>query len=112
EDRLEGHALARAGLADQADGLPGCDLQRHPVDRADDAVVAGDLHPQVADLKLQQAAHDEAGRSRSASPSPISDSATPVITTARPGTVVSHHWVVRKFCPAAIMVPQSGVGGW
>ena len=60
EDRLEGHALARAGLADEADGLARRDLERDSVDGADDALVAGDLYPQVADLKLQRAAHDVA----------------------------------------------------
>jgi hypothetical protein len=49
EDGLERHALAGARLADEADGLAGRHLKRHPVDRAHDPAVAGDLHPQVAD---------------------------------------------------------------
>ena len=37
-DRLGGHALARAGFADDAEGLPGIDIERHTPDGLHDAV--------------------------------------------------------------------------
>ena len=43
-----GDALAGAGLADDAEGAAPLDGERHPVDRADHAVLGVEPHPQVA----------------------------------------------------------------
>ena len=47
-DRHAGHALAGAGLADDAEGLAALDVEREAVDGLDDAVLGREVHPQVA----------------------------------------------------------------
>src|SRR6185437_10638666 len=110
EDGAQRHALARAGLAHQAEGTAPGHVEGHPVDGPDDAAAAGDPHVQVADLEDRLGAHWP-GLSRSARPSPTSESPSPTSTTTRPGMVVSCQWVDRKFCPSLIIEPRSAVGG-
>ncbi len=50
-DGLSGHALAGSGLADDAERLSLVDLERHPADGLDDAVVGAERDVQVLDLK-------------------------------------------------------------
>lgn len=48
-DRERGHRLAAAGLADQADGLPGLDVEAHPVDGGEGGLpLPAEGHRQVA----------------------------------------------------------------
>ena len=84
--------------------------RRYAVERVHRPAAERDLDPQVLDVEDRLCAHS--GRSRSASPSPISDRPRAVITTTTPGIVESSHFVVMKAWPSAIMPPQSGVGGW
>ena len=109
-DRAQRHALAAARLADEPERLAGPDRERHPLDRVDRSAGERELDPQVAHVEERRRVHS--GRSRSASPSPISESPSPVMTTATPGMVLSCHFTVMNVCPSAIIVPQSGVGGW
>lgn len=48
QDGQRGHALARAGLADDAERPPALHRERHAVHRADHAVLGVETHPQVA----------------------------------------------------------------
>ena len=50
-DRQAGHALARAGLADDAERLALLDREADAVDGLDDAVVGAEVRPQVLDLE-------------------------------------------------------------
>ena len=67
-DRHRGHALARAGLADDAEHLTGRDGERDAVDRAHEAVLGAERDVQVAHLEerlaSQRAPADRAGRRR------------------------------------------------
>ena len=51
EDRRGGHALAAAGLADEADELARCDGEAHIVDGVDDALARGEVHAEVLDAE-------------------------------------------------------------
>ena len=49
QDRQVGDGLPGAGLAHDAQGLAALDVEGEAVDRLDDAVLGGELHPQVTD---------------------------------------------------------------
>ena len=49
DDRFGGDALARAGLADDAERLAGMDMKRDAVDGADDALVGEEMRAQILD---------------------------------------------------------------
>jgi len=57
EDREIGDALARAGLADDAERLPAPQREGQPGDRVHDPVLGRELHGEVLDLEQQVAAH-------------------------------------------------------
>ena len=49
EDRLRRDRLARAGLADDADGLAGGDVERHAADGVNVAVLGRKRHREIGD---------------------------------------------------------------
>src|SRR5439155_14037372 len=104
------HALARAGLAHQPEGAAPGHVEGHPVDGPDDAAAARDPHVEVPYLQNRLSAHWP-GLSRSARPSPTSESPSPTSTTTRPGMVASCQCVDSKFWPSLIIDPRSAVGG-
>ena len=65
EDRHHRHALARAGLADDAERRPGLDGERDAVDRPDDPVVGLEVRAQVAHLEERRRRRPAARSSRS-----------------------------------------------
>src|SRR6185437_14961282 len=114
-DRPRGHRLARAGLADQADRLPGLDLQGYVAQ--DRALLALDRqrHGEVA--HLQQRARVRAGHRRTAwacsnsrSPSTLNPMTTS--TMHKPATSDGRGypcWMPGWF--SEIITPQFGAGG-
>ena len=50
-ERESGHGLAAAGLADDPERFARRDLERHTVDRTDDAVARKELRVEVSDLQ-------------------------------------------------------------
>ena len=117
-DGAQRHALAAAGLPDDAQGTPGRQAERYAVDGAEGPAMPTHLDREVCDLK-QRGRHERGlggrahrGRCRSASPSPSSERPTPTRMTAMPGMMDSHGCTVMKAWPSLIIAPQSGAGGW
>jgi hypothetical protein len=50
-DRHRGHALPRAGLADDPDHLAALELERHAIDGAHDPVLGRELHREIVDFE-------------------------------------------------------------
>ena len=62
QDRQAGHALAAAGLADEAHDLAAVDVEVDAVDRPDDAVAGVERRPQALDLEQRRSPRSCRGR--------------------------------------------------
>ena len=120
-DGQRGHALAGAGLADDAEDFALVHRQVDPIDRAELAGSGRKLDGKVADIKQRHDSPSSSigsisyrfslGSSASRSPSPSRLKASTVIRIARPGNVTTHHARLTNSRADASMVPHSGVGG-
>jgi len=110
EHRPQHRRLARPRLADQPEHLAGGQVEVDVLHHQGPAVPAVRAHRQGTDLEQLGAGHDL--RSSADSPSPMSERAKPVSTTARPGAVASRGWTLKNSEPDCIIAPHSGVGGW
>ena len=121
-DRLPGAAPSRArsvrllprpGLADDAERAARARRANETPSTTRAAPVADRRHARARGRAPAERRRGHCGRSRSASPSPISERLRPVSTTAIPGhrrqrPVRRQELLARRL----IIVPQSGVGGW
>src|SRR5436190_8985384 len=107
EDRHRADALARAGLADDAEGLAGIDVVGDPVDRLNDAVFGRELHREIPDREDRFSSQGSrlprippvwryartrrwVGSKASRRPSPMKLIQRTIRTIMRPGKVTSH----------------------
>src|SRR5207245_3715944 len=111
------HALARARLSHQAQRLALAHVERDSVHRLHGAPARDEVRAKFADLEdgrghggaAQSCRSLGSSVSRSQSPSRLKASTTRRI--ARPGKNETHHALVTKSRPSAIMEPQAGMGG-
>src|SRR5690606_38986062 len=105
EDAARGHALARAGLADDRDALARRDLEAHAVD---------DAAPAEADRQVLHAKDRPAHAAllfRFWIPRPSTVAAAALATMASPGKNVIHQKLAMYVRPAASIAPHSAAGG-
>ena len=117
DDGAQRHALARPGLADEAQHLPRTELEIDAVDRDERAARRLEARRQPADGEQRIGGILNGGRDHrftrksSASPSPNRLKPSPVTTIATPGKIEIHQAVVMKFLPSAMSTPHSAAGG-
>src|SRR2546428_185235 len=114
DDAQARHALARAGLADEAERLGLAEREGDAVHRLDRPPAGDDVRAEVANVEdgghAAQSWRSLGSRvSRSQSPSRLKASTTSRM--ASPGRNDTHHALVTTSRPSAIIEPHAGVGG-
>src|SRR6185437_6348577 len=110
-DREGGHALAAAGLADDAQNLAFVHGEGDVLDRGDLAAPGAEGGGEAADFQQAHSWILSRGSRTSRRPSPSRLRPSTVIMRAAPGMVIIQGASTMYCRPSAMMLPQVGVGG-
>src|SRR5207253_1887368 len=104
-----GNRLAGTGFTDYAEHFAGSDVERHVIDRGQDAAPGRKLDFEIADAEDGGRDHRNFGFSASRSQSPSRFTASTSAASVMPGKIAIHHSPAnRYFCPIWIKVPSEG----
>src|SRR5580698_2196134 len=113
QDGARQHGLAAAGLADNAEGAAGADLQIDSIHRAKITARGRQVDRRILDRKQRGLAHSAPCRgsvsARNVSPTRLKDSTVRNIAAA--GRKASRGAISRLSRPSPIMLPQLDIGG-